>query len=567
MSLDGGITNKMFRVIIISADPYRDEWILNNLSQKINLDYCLCIGDQQVPNDKINYLDHNKITIGEYEHYINWQEIPPLDESLIKQISTCESLLFRLMDDESGFDSLDNFKVSRINYLKHLRFWNWFLEDKRINLVINYCIPHQGFDSVIYELCKLKYIRYLSLSTTPITGLFTWIDDWEKSATNLKSKYQELTKNNSGQEIQLSKFLQDHYDRQVRKANPTPIYMESSAYQDYIRNILTELSTVIAHTQDVKFINNLRSRLNQTDRALFFNQLLIKFLLPSKPQKSSDVKDKDFLTAVQIRLMQPDFWLRLLTLDIWLIRRLKNRWILNLRRKQEALESQRRKIQLNLKRVELFGFYNEKAIEPDLSCKYIYVAPHYQPEATTVPLAGAFANQLLIVQMLAYCVPDDVLIYVKEHPAQDVFCRSIRFYQDIASIPNVRLIRRSFNTFELTTHAVAVATATGTVGWEALFKGKPVLMFGSYIYQYAPGVLRVKTLEDCKKAIYKIFHEGFKPNLDELKLFLKAIDETRFMLWLSEYHVEETMNNLTQSIVQHLSSSLSENASAINSPE
>lgn len=547
----------MFRAIIISAESYRDEWILNSLSQKIDLDYCLCIGDQQIPNDKINYLDFNKIIVGEYEHYINWHEIPPLEEKLIQQMSVCESLLFRAFDNESSFDPVYGFKVSRIYYLRHLRYWHWFLDKYKINLVINFAVPHLVFDNVIYELCKSKYIRFLCLTHTPVFGMFTWIEDWQKSAVTIDKKYQDIVGSDLGYEIKLSTFAQDHYDRQIENLNPTPIYRESSVYKEYVETFLTEFNDILTHINDLNFVKNLKSQVNQIDRSLFFKELLVSILLPIKPQTGNS--DRNFLTTIKVKLKEPDFWLRLLALDIWLIRRLKNRWIVQLRREQEKLEQQKKQILLDLERLELFGFYANNVVEPDLSCKYIYVAPHYQPEATTMPLAGAFSNQLLIVQMLAYCVPDDVLIYVKEHPRQDIRCRSIRYYQDMVRIPNVRLISRNFNTFELTNHALAVATATGTVGWEALFKGKPVLMFGSYVYQYAPGVLQVKTLEDCEKAICKIIHEDFKPNLNELKLFLKAIDENSFLLNLNPHYegivnisTEQTVNNLTESIIGHL---------------
>ncbi|APB34218.1 hypothetical protein GlitD10_1892 [Gloeomargarita lithophora Alchichica-D10] len=560
----------MFRAIVISAEPYRDQWILDNLSRKIDLDYCLCVGDQQIPNDKINYLDFNKIIFGGYDHYINWHEIPPLDENLIEKMSACESLLFRVMDDEFAFDPVRGFQQSRLPYLKHLRYWNWFLDEYKINLVINFAVPHLVYDHVIYELCKFKAIRFLCLMPTHICGMFSWIEDWEESAVNIYIKYQQLVQDSSELEIEFSKLTQAHYDRQIGNPKPTPTYMESSAYKDYIQTNLKKMYDIFEYTNDLNFIKNLESQVNQINRVLSFKQLLINLLLPRKPQPS-DHKGS-FWETVSAKLKEPDFWLRLLTLDVWLIRRLKNRWILGLRKEQEKLESQRREILLNLERLELFGFYNKKAVEPDLSSKYIYVALHFQPEATTMPLAGAFANQLLIVQLLAYCVPNDVLIYVKDHPSQDIRCRSIKFYQEIINIPNVRLIPRNYDTFTLTDHALAVATATGTVGWEALFKGKPVLMFGHYVYQYAPGVLQISTLEDCQKAIHKIIYENFKPDPHQLKLFLKALDETCFLLNLNFYYegivpmpVAQTMNNLTDSIGQYLAQFSSGSVDATNS--
>ena len=532
----------VFRGIIFWPTPYCDQWLLSSLFQKIDFDCCFCIGDRQIFNDKIKYLDYNKIVAGEYEPYVNWHEIPPLDEAIVMQIPFEKSLSFRTIDHGSNPDF--SFRQAWNLYYRHLRYWNWFLSAYKINLVIEHFVPHLDFDNIIYSLCKLKNVKFLSLSYTPLPDRFTWVEDWEKSAVNTFVKYQELIENKSGNEIQLSEAMQAHYDRQTHDPSPIPMYMQTKEWQEYAE----PRRKVFSHMNDTRFIRNLRLRLRLLSIRLFFKHMLTKLLLPWKPQKSS-VK-YGFWQVLETKMKEPDFWLRLITLDIWLIRRFKNYLILQLRRSQEKLESQRQAILLDLKRFELFGFYENHAIEPDLNQKYIYVALHYQPEATTMPLAGMFANQLLIVQMLAYCVPDDVLICVKEHPNQDAFYRSIKFYQEILAIPNVRLITRKYNTFELTKHSLAVATATGTVGWEALFKGKPVLMFGHYVYQYAPGVLQISTIEDCQKAIHKIINENFKPDPDDLKLFLQALEETSF--YLPPDDIEQKMENLTNSLLKHL---------------
>ncbi len=546
----------MFRAIIISfMEPYRDQWILNDLYPKMNLDYCLCVGDQQIPNDKINYLDGNKVIAGEYESYVDWHEIPPLDEDVIESVSFEDVLSFGMIifrwNDRSANQSFveeSNFFDYFYNlYFKHLRYWNWFLDTHKINLVVEFSVPHIAFDNFVYSLCKLKNIKFLSLSWTPLTDRFIWIEDWEKSAVNTYMRYQELLQNKNGSTIQLSEVMQAHYDRQTHDPNPIPMYTQTKEWQEYIE----PRRKVFSHLDDAKFIKNLKLQLKLLNIRLFLKRMIIRLLLPLKPH-GSRIK-YGFWETLQVKLKDMDLWLRLITLDVWLIRRFKNYLILQLRRSQEKLESQREEILLNLKRLELFGFYENHAIEPDLSQKYIYVALHYQPEATTMPVAGIFANQLLIVQMLAYCVPDDVLIYVKEHPNQDAFYRSIKFYQEMLAIPNVRLITRKYNTFELTKNALAVATATGTVGWEALFKGKPVLMFGHYVYQYAPGVLQISTIEDCQSAIRKIIDENFKPDPDKLKLFLQALEETSF--YLPPKDIEQQMENLTNSLVSYLAQS------------
>jgi hypothetical protein len=173
----------------------------------------------------------------------------------------------------------------------------------------------------------------------------------------------------------------------------------------------------------------------------------------------------------------------------------------------------------------LFNFYNKNSVKPNMRKKYIYFPLHMQPEASTSPLAGAFVDQILAVQMVASKLPKNHYIYVKEHPTQTDFCRDVEFYKELLNIPQVRLIPRTHNTFDLINNSVAVATATGTAGWEGLFRNKPVLLFGHCFYQYAKGVFMIKTNNDCHIALDKIINQKFKPNLKAVKIYLKTLEK------------------------------------------
>lgn len=179
---------------------------------------------------------------------------------------------------------------------------------------------------------------------------------------------------------------------------------------------------------------------------------------------------------------------------------------------------------------EAILFYKQHTDKPDLSKRYIYIPLHLQPECSTCPLGGAFVDQQLMVNLIAAYVPDDVFLYVKEHPNQfvqypDGRCRDIAFYRELLRGKNVRFIPSNTNTFQLTEHALAVATVTGTAGFEALFRGKPVLMFGHRPYQYAPGVLRIRTRKDCEAAMQSILQGSAGPSLEDVRRFLKAMEE------------------------------------------
>ena len=170
-------------------------------------------------------------------------------------------------------------------------------------------------------------------------------------------------------------------------------------------------------------------------------------------------------------------------------------------------------------------FYDNHTEQPDFSKPYIYAPLHMQPEESVSPRGGVFQNQELIMQMIAAHIPSGVDIYIKEHPAQGELCRSEEFYHTLLQIPSVKFMPRTTDTFQLMCNAMAVSTVTGTVGIEAIFRGKPVLMFGHRFYQYAPGIYRIHTSDDCREAVKSIFEHGEKPSLHDLRIFLRAMQE------------------------------------------
>jgi len=124
----------------------------------------------------------------------------------------------------------------------------------------------------------------------------------------------------------------------------------------------------------------------------------------------------------------------------------------------------------------------------DLHDRYIYFPLHMQPEMTTASLGDAFRDQASAIEALACMIPDEVKIYVKENPKQGAYMRGPLFFHRLKRIANVVILPSHADTHALTEHAECIATITGTVGWEALRKGKKVIVFGKAWYLSFPGV-------------------------------------------------------------------------------
>ncbi len=120
--------------------------------------------------------------------------------------------------------------------------------------------------------------------------------------------------------------------------------------------------------------------------------------------------------------------------------------------------------------------------------EYIYFPLHLQPELTTDPLGGCFGDQALAIEQLRKKVPNQIAIVIKENPKQFYEWRGGDFLNRIRRLENVFWVNSSFNTYSLLKNAKAVATITGTAGWEAVIAGKPAIVFGAAWYKQLPGV-------------------------------------------------------------------------------
>jgi hypothetical protein len=191
---------------------------------------------------------------------------------------------------------------------------------------------------------------------------------------------------------------------------------------------------------------------------------------------------------------------------------------------------------------------------------------HKQPEKTTLPLGGIFDDTLLMAEIISASVPDDWVIYVKENVLQwaksNIYSEIFRFkdfYKKLSRLKNVRFIPAETSAFELTRKSQAVATITGTPGWEAVLREKPVLMFGHRWYQYCDGVLRITDVDSCQGAILKI-KNGYKPDKQRVLNYLVSLD--RNSIRAKDYNAnvftesgvsyEENVKNISEAFCEQL---------------
>jgi hypothetical protein len=187
--------------------------------------------------------------------------------------------------------------------------------------------------------------------------------------------------------------------------------------------------------------------------------------------------------------------------------------------------------------------YQNVQKEAGMKQRFVYLPLHYQPECTTNPLGYIFSDQILMIEILSASLPPGWLLYVKEHPTQwlirglNFFSSRYRgYYKRIARLANVRLVPIKTDNYALIRHAQAVATVTGTAGFEALIRGKPAILFGYSWYMDCPGVFKVNGVSSCKNAFEEI-KKGAHIKEQQIINFLKSLDEAAF-------HGNETIEDM-----------------------
>ena len=189
-------------------------------------------------------------------------------------------------------------------------------------------------------------------------------------------------------------------------------------------------------------------------------------------------------------------------------------------------------LKMSINNNKLGKYYKSISRQFDPTKKYVFFSASYQPEATTSLLAGVFEDQFIAIDMLSYVIPSDWVIYYKEHPSiflmshgrKGSLSRSKAYYKKLKENPKIRIIPADTSQTNLIDHSILVSTAGGTVGWESIVRGKPVISFGNAWFHGCASVMVAKSISDVKNAIDKIVG-GFVPDQNDINSYAAAIEQ------------------------------------------
>jgi hypothetical protein len=466
----------------------------------------------------------------------------PLDETLLARLAYVQWTALYMMG-RTDPDGSYGFAERVETFQNHLRFALALLETVRPELVVLACPPHLVYDYVVHELCRLQGIPLVVFMETAVDGLIFASSGHQDAPRLLGDAYRELLV--SGAPAVLSergatyvKRLKSDYSAAVPK-----YVVDLNNYERSGRS-LTEAEADIPQ-RILGFAERL-ARGVQSRRALDADPERLRRKLArhkgfSRLKNMFRMTGRDNVEAVEDAL----------ELTRYLYDAIETQYPLHLRvshaeptyLKQFAIsheDSQLSYIEYWLYRLmairkkrALFEQHQSSVSLPDFSQPFIYVPLQLQPEVSTSPLAGVYVEQYLLVELLSRTVPPGWLIYVKENrfmfgkAGSGELGREFEFYRRLTKLPNVRLVPLQTPPFELIDNAKAVATATGTSGWEAVFRGIPVLNFGYAWYRECDGVLPAGDLADCRAAMERLL-AGYRPDPAKVLVFLQALETIGF---------------------------------------
>lgn len=428
-----------------------------------------------------------------------------LDLDFLKDFAHFELQALKMMDRMDPDRYSFNFIERQRHFRRLLKHWIACVDCLKPDLVISAIVPHRVYDYALYLLCKHMNIKYVTFRSTSFIGRIIPITDVNSIGKHIENEYLKLSQSDletASIENNVSDDILITYKKVTQYSKP--YFMKE---QDALHK---ESSGLISLTK--KFFSDIR----QYKDNFLGEEGLLKAGIPTyHKHKNKSIEDsKSMLFDYSIK-----------------------------------------KLKANSFKKKLKQHYADLADIPDFKAKYVCLTLHYQPEMTSNPSGDIFVDQLLCIEMLAKYLPSQYLIYVKEHPHQFFANREghtsriTQFYEDIKEYPNVRLIPLDTDSFKPIRESSAVATITGTAGWEAMVLGKPVINFGLSWYESYKGVLKITNETTASKI--PSFLENFSFDKKDLMTYLHAFSKKSFMAYYYR-GLKQKMNQNEQECVQNL---------------
>jgi len=445
--------------------------VFQKLSNTHGIDPVLYVGLEftdhiQTPLKDVPFYHVNEARLAIPPDHIEAFRPAPLDPVLIESFAGEQSIILEMMSRFSLGKQDGGFQQRRQMLWQLFRIWEGLFDCLAPEIVIAASMPHRVFDYVAYLICQKRKIPFIALESTSVPHLvYSTGSITDPSDVFHARHFKNLTL------PPLSKETKAYFEQMK---NPSPDY----------KPVYHSLRGLFSVHRNKKTTNPLRAAYEKLPQSLQVLILMAKLF----PSGALQQKLGTVYTFAPDEVFAGDH-------------------------AQEATIFQNLLLTLNTASTvsKAEKWYNAHLAEPDTTKPYVYFPANFQPERSTVPDAGQFFDFPLMFSMLDKAIPEDWNIYYKEHPRSfrkpidPDNPRDIDFFLRLKeACPRLQFIDVKTSGVPLIAHCKAIATARGTTGWEALCRGKPVLLFGDYWYGACAGAYKVQTMVDLQKALSEI---------------------------------------------------------------
>jgi len=163
---------------------------------------------------------------------------------------------------------------------------------------------------------------------------------------------------------------------------------------------------------------------------------------------------------------------------------------------------------------------------------FVYFPLQRVPEAAMLSRATAYLNQQGVAQALSAALPAGFKLVIKDHP-RSVGVHPPEYYAKLLELPNVIVMQATYPNARIFAKTALVVTIAGTLGFQRLLQGKPVVMFGRKFYECMEGVIRVADMNDLPYVMKRILVQGEVPEREAMRksvyCFIGALLMNRYL--------------------------------------
>jgi hypothetical protein len=392
-------------------------------------------------------------------------------------------------------------EVARVDFIeKTVGFWQHWLKENNIELILFHAIPHEMWDYIVYLLAKKRKIKTVIIEKTfwPDRVLLTSEFRSDLSVVNISD--------------QVNPYPLEKIKKEVtRVEQQLAPYWTRKKFEGYKENLSDRMIRV------------LRTRRMHLKNRLQFIQRMNSY---------SGFYGEEYYTKNDLKLKNI-FWHM-----FW-----RSRIVI------------KRKLLLHEKATQA-----HRSLD-NFNDKYIVFFLQVQPEKNTSPQGGKFYNQLETIRKIKSWLPDDVDILVREHPSQYKRWQSphkgrdIGFYKQINDI-GAKFICNSIDKREVVDKAIGIITVAGSVALESFMRGIHSAYIGHPWYAGIEGIYQIRSSEELS-----VFLKKSNKNIDadfigeSLQNFMQKTVPGIFEKYNEEVykdHIEDWSYNIYQCIDNHL---------------